>query len=151
MDLHVDDDGFVRAPAALCYRTLTNLPAWGTWWPGGSVTPVDGLADAVALVLPDARRLPGRGGRSRLRAVAGEWRHDRGFRLALSGDLDGTAEFWLEPGWGGTVVHHVLLARTDRDDGAAVLQAYRWWLRQGLWALKDMLQAQERAAQGLPA
>ena len=112
---------------------------------------VDGLPDAVALVLPDARRLPGRGGGTRLRAVAGGWRHDRGFRLALSGDLDGAAEFWLEPGWGGTVVHHVLLARTDRDDGAAVLQAYRWWLRQGLWALKDLLQAQERAAQGLPA
>jgi len=151
MDLHVDDDGFVRAPAALCYRTLTNLPAWGTWWPGASTTPVPDVADALDLVLADARRLPGRGGEVALRVAAGAWRHDLGFRLELSGDLRGAAEFWLEPGWGGTVVHHVLLASTGRDDGPAVVRSYRWWLRQGMWALKDLLQAQERARQGLPA
>ena len=65
----------------------------------------DDVPDALDLALPAVRGVPGRRRDVDLRAVAGAWRHDVGFRLELSGDLDGAAEFWLEPGWGGTVVN----------------------------------------------
>lgn len=126
--LHADDDGFVRAPAGAVYPVLTDVAGWPTWWPG---TRVDDLGD-------DRSRVTLRGGARRLRLTlaAGGWRHDEGVRLTLSGDLVGEAEFWLEPGWGGTVVHHLLTAEARRAPRAS-LRTYRRWLRRGLWALRD--------------
>lgn len=141
-DLHVDDDGFVRAPAALVYRHLTDLAGYPTWWPGVRVTERGGDRHAL-----DVRDPAGRG-RLRLEAEAHAWRHDAGFRLRLSGDIEGEAEWWLEPGWGGTVVHHLLVA-TAEGDHRGRLRTYRASLRHGLWATKDRLQTLTRTAIGL--
>lgn len=146
MDLHVDDDAFVRAPAALVYRRLTDVGGWPGWWPG---------LRATALSSPDAEErwaLELRRSRRRAIRVAArphQWRHDAGFRLDLSGDVVGWAEFWLEPGWSGTVVHHVAVATTDSPQPRKVLADYRAVLRRGLWALKDDLQGAVREVAGL--
>lgn len=152
MDLFVDDDGFVRAPALKVYRRLTNVAAWPHWWPGVRVEQ-----------LPDPERAPetdievdsdgaeawqlrwrDRLLRIDLEAVVYGWRHETGFRMDLSGDVTGRAEFWLDPSFGGTVVHHVLVAQTDQRRPVRLLKGYRRVLRRGLWALKDHLQAEVR-------
>lgn len=152
MELHVDDDGFVRAGAPLVYRRLTDIGSWGRWWPGVRVRPADPPRSAPADAASDgpgerpdeAWRLRLTSGLVRLdvTVVPHAWRLDTGFALALSGDLDGRAEFWLERGWDGTVVHHVLAATTSRRRPRRVLRAYRRVVRQGLWALKDAVQAE---------
>lgn len=153
--VHIDDDGFVRAPAPLVYRRLTDVRAWPTWWPGVEVEarPSEHGPDAdrgdppdemVALSLAGA---PGR--RLRLTARLHRWRLDTGFALALRGDVDGHAEFWLEPGWGGTVVHHLVVAATGHSRPLAVHADYRRALRRGLWALKDLLELEVRTGVGL--
>ena len=147
MDLHVDDAAFVRAPAGLVYRRLTDVSRWPTWWPGTRVRPMppeDG-DETWGLELAGAplRRL-------RLAARLHGWRHDQGFALALRGDLVGRAEFWLEPGHGGTVVHHVAVASTDRPRARTVEGDYRRALRRGTWGLKDALQLEARTSAGLP-
>lgn len=148
MDLYVDDDGFVRAPTPLVYRRLTHIRSWGEWWPGVSLTPVPERAEDDD---SEAWRMTWRGGLTGLRfeAVAHGWRHEAGFELALTGDVDGRAEFWLEPGFGGTVVHHVLVGTTGRRRPLRVLRVYRRVLRRGLWAFKDRLQAEVRQELGL--
>lgn len=142
MDLNVDDDGFVRAPIALVYRHLTDLTGYPAWWPGTAVQSVG--EDTYAL---DVRDPAGRG-RLQFTATAHGWRHDAGFRLTLDGDVQGEAEWWLEDGWGGTVVHHLLAATTSRD-ARRRLRTYRSSLRHGLWATKDRLQPLTREAVGL--
>ncbi len=139
--MHVDDDGFVRAPAAACYRTLTDVAGWPAFAPDTRVDVAGENRFELAL---------GRG-RDRLRLVAeaSSWRHDAGFKLALTGDITGTAEFWLEPGWGGTVVHHLVNATVAGSQPARVHAAYRRWLRHLLWGLKDVLQDEVRRAEGL--
>lgn len=130
MDLHVDDDGFVRAPAADCYPVLTHLAAWPEWWPGTRVATRPG---------EDHHRVTvGRGpGRLALEVRGHDWRHDAGFHLTVDGTLNGEVEFWLEPGWDGTVVHHLATLRGRRRD----LGRYRRWARAGLFGIKDRVQA----------
>lgn len=146
MELHADDVGFVRAPAWLTYRRLTDIGQWPSWWQGVRVRPLSepGGDEVFALELAGAplRRL-------RLQARPHGWRHDQGFRLALSGDVEGGAEVWLEPGYGGTLVHHLLDARTPHRDPAVVLRDYRRALRRGLWGLKDLLHLEVRSSAGL--
>lgn len=129
--LHVDDDGYVRGDAADCYRTLTDVAGWPQWWPG---TRVDGLRgnDRFRVRIGRWPRVLG------LEVRAHAWRHERGFRLAVSGDLEGEVEFWLEPGWDGTVVHHLA---TLRGGGRGTARRYRRWVRRGLWGVKDRVQA----------
>ena len=145
MDLHVDDDGFVRAPAPLVYRRLTDVAGWDRWWPQLAVVPrqASGADEVVALELQPA---PAR--RLRCDARLHGWRHDAGFALALTGDVRGHAEFWLEPGWGGTVVHHLLIGATDHPRPLQVLADYRRVLRRGLWACKDRLELEVRTGAG---
>jgi hypothetical protein len=154
VDLHVDDDGFVRAPVELVYRRLTHVAAWPTWWPGIVVRPLPPEAGPHASTdAPDEcwafelRGAPLR--RVRLTARLHSWRHERGFSLALRGDVEGHAEFWLEPGYGGTVVHHLLIARTDLAHPVRVYRDYRRALRRGLWGLKDVLHVESRTSAGL--
>jgi hypothetical protein len=132
MELHVDDDGFVRAPAEDCYRVLKHVGAWDTWWPRTRVRELGG--DRFAVAVSRTRPL-------RIEVAAHTWRHDQGFRLTLTGDLTGAAEWWLEPGWGGTVVHHLATFAADRRS-APTFRRYRRWLRSGLWGMKDHLQAE---------
>lgn len=139
--VHVDDDGFVRAPAGLVYRRLTDVPGWTGWWPGVRVRRIEAAADEVVAWTAAA---VGRGRRLELTARLHGWRHDEGFVLELGGDLTGRAEFWLEPGWGGTVVHHLVAAEAGAEHAAAVHTAYRRTLRRGLWALKDELEVEVR-------
>jgi len=150
--LHVDDDGFVRAPAGLVYRRLSHVAAWPEWWAGARVRPMphapapgaDPTDEVWALDLPVAplRRL-------RLAARLHGWRHEQGFVLALSGAVDGRAEFWLEPTAGGTVVHHLLNADVPADRFRAVHRDYRRAVRRGLWGLKDRLHLEARTSAGL--
>ena len=160
MDLFVDDDGFVRAPALQVYRCLTNVAAWDRWWPGVSADTVDvselrseelrelldTAEDAEAWRLTWRDRWPRR---LRFEAVVHGWRHEAGFQLQLSGDVDGRAEFWLEQDHGGIVVHHVLVGSTHRRRAVRVLTSYRRVLRRGLWGLKDHLQSEVREDLGL--
>lgn len=132
----------------------------------GYVPPVDDSAEtADAAAPPDPRsddvppdRRPAErwgmvwvAGRRRLGFVADVhgWRPDRGFHLALDGDLLGRAEFWLEAAYGGTVVHHILVATTARRRPVRVLRTYRLVLRAGMWRLKDDLQSVVREQAGL--
>jgi uncharacterized protein YndB with AHSA1/START domain len=157
--MFVDDDGFVRAPAELVYRRLTHVEAWPSWWPGIEVRrlPAELGPDAGPRAEPDdepgecwaieLRGAPLR--RVRLAARSHGWRHERGFSLALRGDVEGRAEFWLEPAHGGTVVHHVLIGRTDLARPLDVYRDYRRALRRGLWGLKDQLHLEVRTSVGL--
>jgi hypothetical protein len=153
--IFVDDDGFVRAPTPLVYRRLTHVLAWPEWWPGIEVEqrprerppgagPDAPTEEVVACSLAGA---PGR--RVRCTARLHGWRLDAGFALSLRGDLRGEAEFWLEPGWGGTVVHHLVRAETTHPRPLHVHADYRRALRRGLWALKDLLELEVRTGAGL--
>lgn len=156
MHFHVDDDGFVRAPAGLVYRRLTNIHAWPEWWPSIAVRPLPGGNEAWSLELG---RWPGR---LRLHAVPGRWRHDQGFVLEISGDLEGTIEFWLEaldqdptaeqdqlPRRGGTVIHVVTSANAIGRRPLRTIGRLRRSVRAGLWGFKDRVQAEVREMIGL--
>jgi hypothetical protein len=155
MDLHVDDDGFVRAPVELVYRRLTDVAGWPAWWPGTVVRPLppEPAPDAGPGNPTDEcwavelRGAPLR--RVRVAARLHGWRHELGFSLALRGDVEGHAEFWLEPDYGGTVVHHLLIGRTELVHPLRVYKDYRRALRRGLWGLKDLLQLEVRTSVGL--
>jgi len=146
VELHVDDDGFVRAPVDLVYRRLTHVAAWPTWWDGLRVRPLPPEGDDEVWAL-ELRGAPLR--RLRLAARLHDWRHEAGFSLDLRGDIVGHAEFWLDPDHGGTVVHHLLVARTDVPKPLVVLRDYRRAVRRGLWGLKDTLQVEARTSAGL--
>ncbi|MEX0834688.1 MAG: hypothetical protein WD010_01255 [Nitriliruptor sp.] len=153
--IHVDDDGFVRAPAPLVYRRLTHVLAWPQWWPGVRVEqrPPELAPGAPAGAEPDevvALELAGAPGRRvRLTARLHDWRLDAGFALDLRGDLEGRAEFWLEPGYGGTVIHHLVIATSAHPRPLEVHTDHRRALRRGLWALKDLLELEVRTGAGL--
>jgi hypothetical protein len=155
VDLHVDDDGFVRAPTPLVYRRLTDVARWPTWWHGMQVRPLppEHAPGADPGDPPDQcwafdlRGAPLR--RLRMAARLHSWRHEQGFSLALRGDVEGHAEFWLEPGHGGTVVHHLLIARTAHPRPLQVYRDYRRVLRAGLWGIKDLLHLEARTLAGL--
>ncbi|HEX9889282.1 MAG TPA: SRPBCC family protein [Nitriliruptorales bacterium] len=144
--LHVDDDAFVRAPVRLVYPHLTHLAAYPRWWPGVAMQPVGrGGAELFRLTM--------RAGRLsrplRLIVHPNGWRHDAGFHMSIEGDLDGRAEWWLEEGWGGTVVHHLASFEAIGASPRRALTAYRRALRQGLWACKDVLQSEVRRSAGV--
>lgn len=153
MDLYVDDDGFVRAADALVYERLTDIDSWNAWWPGVRAVPLDGDDAPQDGTSDDGETwdMRWRHGATELRfeATAHGWRHEAGFKLRLAGDVTGEAEFWLEPGYGGTVVHHILVGATNRRRPVRVLRAYRRVLRKGLWAFKDRVQSEVRRELGL--
>lgn len=146
MTFAIDDAGFVRAPAALVYRRLTDVGRWSSWWPGVAVRPLPpngpaqrwavGLAAGPAFHLRCALSLDG-------------WRHEAGFHLDLAGDVVGRGEFWLEPHAGGTIVHHLVEATTPLLRPRRVSTGYRRAVRRGLWGLKDVLQLEARTSMGL--
>jgi uncharacterized protein YndB with AHSA1/START domain len=142
--IHVDDDGFVRAPVGLVYRRLTDIERWPQWWPGVRVAALDDAQGTERWALQVGSS------RSSLSLVVAphSWRHDAGFALAVSGDLEGSGEFWLQPVAGGTVIHHVLSAQ-PRGAALVVMRTYRQALRRGLWGFKDALQTEVRTAVGL--
>jgi hypothetical protein len=145
MQLHVDDDAFVRAPTALVYRRLTNIGGWPAWWRGCRVRSLgdpDGT-ERWSLELATSPLFA-----VRVAATPHSYRHNAGFRLDLTGDLDGFAEFWLAPSSGGTVVHHVMLAE-PAGRPLATMRRYRTAARRGLWGLKDDLHTEVRTAVGL--
>jgi hypothetical protein len=146
LELHVDDAGFVRAPARLVYRRLTDVGAWPSWWSGVRVRRLPPVSDdetwMIELVGAPLRRL-------RVGARLHSWRHSVGFSLELWGELHGQAEFWLEPGHGGTRVHHLLVAQAAPSDAHRLHADYRRAIRRGLWGLKDLVQLEARTSAGL--
>lgn len=144
--LYADDATFIRAPEALLYRRLTHIAAWPGWWPHLGVEPAVAAAGderwTVSLRVGWGRQL-------RLVLRPHGYRHDLGFTLGLAGDLVGRSEFWLEPTHGGTVVHHLLVARTPLPRPVRVLSGFRAAVRRGSWGLKDAVQIEARTAAGL--
>ncbi len=138
--VHVDDDGFARAPKGLTYRVLTNVAAWPVFWPGCEVRPAPGHDDAFAVRFGAGPLCTP----VRLVLRPHSWRHDEGFAFDVRGDLHGRGEFWLEEGWGGTVVHHLLAAEVRATPARNVLPSYRAAVRRGLCGLKDALQFEVR-------
>lgn len=145
MQLHLDDDIFVRAPTSVAYRRVTNMRDWAQWWRGCTVTPLDDVRGAEQWQIEFRH---GRFGGLRMAGAPHRYQHDRSFRIDLAGDVDGFAEFWLEAVPGGTVVHHVLVAETSRRP-RRTLRVYRTAVRRGLWGLKDDLQTSVRSALGM--
>ena len=146
MELHVDDAGFVRAPAPLVYRRLTHVAAWPGWWRGIRVRELErtDTDETFAIELVGAR-----GRRLRYEIRAHGWRHEHGFLLAIRGDVVGAAEFWLEATHGGTIVHHLLVGTTSSPRPVRVLTDHRLAIRRGLWGLKDAVQLEARTSIGL--
>jgi len=144
--IDIDDAAFVRAPTPLVYRRITDVGAWPTWWVGLGLRvqpPVAGRERwAVSLSIGPARTL-------RFGMTCVRWRHEAGLQMRLDGDLDGRAEFWLEPVAGGTVVHHVASARTGLRWPRQVGAGYRRAVRRGLWGFKDVLQLEMRTSLGV--
>lgn len=153
MELHVDDDAFVRAPVSLVYPRLTDIAGWPGWWPGVRTSLLAGADTGGRRSDASERwRIAFRAGRGRrpitVTGTPGQYRHDAGFRIDVEGDVAGWAEFWLEDAFGGTVVHHLLVASTDHPRPVRLLRDYRVVLRRGLWQLKDDLQREVRVAAG---
>jgi hypothetical protein len=144
--IDVDDATFVRAPVALVYRRITDVAAWPTWWTGLRVHDLPPLSGderwGVSLRVGPARLL-------RFALTCTRWRHEAGLQMRLDGDLDGRAEFWLEPASGGTVVHHVAAATTGLRWPRRTAQGYRRAVRRGLWGFKDVLQLETRTSLGV--
>lgn len=136
----IDEDAVahVAAPSALVYRLVTDLGAWGSWWPRVRVRPAD---------LPDTHEVRvGRGPRAvRVRVEAHGWRHDVGVRLRLSGDLEGEAEWWLDPRPHGVVVH---LRTAVRARSRRAARTWRRAARRGLMAATDRAELAVRLALG---
>lgn len=143
--LHLDDDGFVRAPASLVYRRLTDVGRWPTWWRGVRTRPMADGSDREVWAV-ELARTPIHG--LRVAAWPHTFRHDTGFKLSLTGDVVGEAEFWLEPTHGGTVVHHLLAGEATRAP-RRTLVTWRTVVRRGLWGLKDAVQTEVRTAVGM--
>jgi hypothetical protein len=146
MEVFIDDAGYVRAPAALVYRRLTDVAGWSSWWPGIETRRSDDPDDGETWLLG---LRPTWTSAVRLRATLHGWRHDTGVRIRMSGDIDGDAEFWLEPLSTGTIVHHLLVGQTALRPARRVQDTYRRAIRRGLWGLKDALHLEVRTMAGL--
>lgn len=171
MDLFVDDDAFIRGPATLVYRRLSDPGTYSDWWPGFrmlSAAPVGARWDTEAEaeggvphggltgrpVEPGETRFsfelrPRRTTRLRLEARPYRFREDSGLQLALDGSLTGTVEWWLQRAWGGTVVHHIARLTIPGRRRAASAAAYRRAIRLASWGLKDAVQSEVRERIGL--
>lgn len=156
MELFVDDAGYVRAPASLVYRRLTDVASWPAWWQGSEVRSVPSMTSNAAArpAAPDAGEdwlIAWRVGAGAIRVEAHVhgWRHETGLLLDLRGDVDGQAEFWLEPAGVGTVVHHLFVGSTRLLPGRRLHERYRRAVRRGLWGLKDALHLEVRTMAGL--
>lgn len=170
--LDIDDEAFVRAPRGLVYARLLDVSSYPSWWPGLRMElerPAGPTWDHEARTVgprpPGALegrpptpgetefrfRLAGRRWwrrTVRLTARPYRFRPGKGLFYALSGDLDGIAEWWLEEGFGGTVVHHLTKADVQRG-GARTADTYRRAVRRGTWGLKDAVQSDVRERIGL--
>ncbi|MBW3576513.1 MAG: hypothetical protein KY462_01995 [Actinobacteria bacterium] len=168
MDLYLDDDAFVRAPPALVYAQLIEFDAYDRWWPGLSVVRAAPAGDRWDSEMADRvdplvgfPRDPGdsrfdvhiRVGRRRsglrLHVRPYRFRPASGVLLDVTGDITGTAEWWLEDGYGGTVVHHLARGGVSRGRPSSATARYRLAVRSGLFGLKDAVQSQVREALGL--
>lgn len=148
-DGQVDDAGFVRAPAWLVYRRLTDLEGWPGWWSRCRVRPLPPPAGEPSVERYALDVAVGPLWRLRMAVRPHTWRHDLGFSLAVQGDVDGAAELWLEETHGGTVVHHLARLWVPGPRPAATVAAYRRAFRRGLWGLKDALHLEARTSAGL--
>lgn len=144
--IDIDDATFVRAPIALVYRRITDVGAWPAWWTGlrvRSQPPVAGNERwALSLAIGPACIL-------RSGMTCERWRHEAGLQVRLDGDVEGRAEFWLEPLARGTVVHHVASATTGLWWPRHVGAGYRRAVRRGLWGFKDLLHLEMRTSLGV--
>lgn len=146
---HIDDAAFIRAPAPLVYRRLSDLDRWPVWWAGCRVRPLAPTLDEAAGERFAVELDRGWLQRLRLCVQPTGWRHDEGFELLLGGDVRGRAEFWLEPTHGGTLVHHLAGFRSPLPRSRGVVLDYRRAIRRGLWGCKDALQLEARTSAGL--
>ena len=151
MDLHLDDDSFVRAPIESVFARLVDVPSYPTWWPGAQVrrlpdAPLERNYERFDLRLESLSPY-----RRSVRIVARPHsvRPGLGLWIEVKGDFDGHAEWWLEEGFGGTVVHAMLRATTDRRAPLRLFDTYRRSVRRAMWSLKDVTQTEARVEVGL--
>ena len=169
--LDIDDEAFVRGPRELVYERLVDISAYPEWWPGLHMEHERPAGPTWDHEMRTASRLPGglegqpatpgeaefrfrvsdrRPWRRSVRVTARPYRFrpGKGLFYALTGDLEGTTEWWLEEGHGGTVVHH--LTKADVVRGSTwVADTYRRAVRRGTWGLKDAVQSEVRKRIGL--
>ncbi len=170
--LDIDHEAFVRAPRDLVYARLLDVSSYPSWWTGFRMDH-ERMAgptwDHEATTGPP-RKPGGLEGRPpepgetefrfrltdrrfwrravRLTARPYRFRPGKGLFYDLHGDLEGAAEWWLEEGSGGTVVHHLTKADVQRG-GARTADTYRRAIRRGAWGLKDVVQSEVRDRIGL--
>lgn len=141
-----DDATFVRSRADTVYALLSNVDSWSLWNPKlrlrrrAAVAPDAAGADnrwIGALNVALARDI-------RLGMDADGWRHNQGFWVHLSADIDGSSEWWLDTEREGVVVHHLLrvndpvpgVRRTQRKQ-ADCHEEYRRAMRIVMWGVRE--------------
>lgn len=125
------DDVAIHASPREVQEAILHLHEDPTWWPGLRARGGFGWLELDAPVGAVSAR-------TRFKVRIEDAREWEGFRWVFeSGDLRGSAEFWLEPYRSSTIVHYF----TDISGWAAgrrnAVRDHRWAMRAGLNGLKD--------------
>lgn len=146
-----DDATFVRGSADTVYPLLTDLDLWQLWNPQLVVR--QQVVVNASMSRPGNRWIgaldTGFARQIRLRMDADGWRHNEGFWVHLSGDVDGSSEWWLERERDGLVVHHLVrvndaVPRPARARRQHVRRAeqYRRAIRIMMWGVREHVHQQ---------
>ena len=130
MEAQTWDAVFIRASRRRLHPVITDVAAWGRWWPGLTVA-ADGAGLQLGLRAPGSRRT------RRWHAAHGKQRHDLGIELRYTGEVAGTAELYYLDEPAGTVVHYLFRGRVADRGARAAVRDHRAGVRAGLHALKD--------------
>lgn len=134
MRLESVDEVFVRACHEDVHAYVRDPAGYGAWWPGARSRPA---RDGAALEL----RPPGLSRVQRLRVTLIEERPGLGLRLGLRGDFAGDAEWYYLDEGDGTLVHYLVRGQMGGRGAHRRLARHRWVVREGLHALKDLLES----------
>lgn len=130
------DEVFVRCTRQQVNAVVVDPSSWAAWWPGMVVEPLDDrrfdLTISALAPIPARHRLVVTVDRVRPR--------DKGLEFSVSGDLEGTGEFFHLDGPRGVVVNHLLRGTTGRRLPRVWLAAHRAIVRAGLTSLKDRME-----------
>lgn len=134
MRVEAADEVFVRARRDDVHPYLVDVAGYGAWWPGARSRPVPAGA---RLWLRPPRRL------AAVQALHVQITRERpglGLDLAVTGVLDGSAEWYYLDEVDGTRVHYLLHAGTRPAGAQRRLADHRGAVRAGLHTLKDLLE-----------
>lgn len=145
-DVEAWDEVFIRCRRDTVNAVVCDIAGWSTWWPGCDVTPLGG--DRFEVHLRPPPRIPAvasltRRGAARQELVITVDRirpRDKGVELSISGDLEGTAEWFHLDGTDGVVVNHLIRGRLTHGNARRWLVAHRAAVRAGMTDLKRRLE-----------